>query len=98
MISCIRDRPTFFAERLKNSMAGLGTRDSTLIRVIVTRSEVLILFSLKNEHVHQYLNFFQIDLVQIKERYLQLYRRSLVDDIRGDTSGDYKRILLALVK
>jgi hypothetical protein len=40
LITCIRDRPTFFAERIHKSIEGLGTKDSTLIRVIVTRSEV----------------------------------------------------------
>ncbi|CAF1156894.1 unnamed protein product [Rotaria sordida] len=78
LISCIRDRPSFFAERINNAVRGLGTNDSTLIRVIVTRSE--------------------IDLAQIKERYQQMYNRSLAQDVRGDTSGDYKRILLSIIK
>ncbi|CAF3209884.1 unnamed protein product [Rotaria socialis] len=78
LISCIRDRPTFFAERIHKAVSGLGTRDSTLIRVIVTRSE--------------------IDLAQIKQRYQHLYNRSLAQDVGGDTSGDYKRILLSIVK
>ncbi|CAF1368233.1 unnamed protein product [Rotaria sp. Silwood1] len=78
LISCIRDRPTFFAERLHKAIAGLGTRDSTLIRVIVSRSE--------------------IDLAQIKQRYQQLHNRPLAQAVGGDTSGDYKRILLAIIK
>ena len=40
LITCIRDRPAFFAERLHKAISGLGTRDSALIRVIITRSEV----------------------------------------------------------
>ncbi|CAF3992062.1 unnamed protein product [Adineta steineri] len=78
LITCIRDAPTFFAERIHKSIQGLGTRDSALIRVIVTRSE--------------------IDLAQIKQRYQQLYNRSLAQDVSGDTSGDYKRLLLSIVK
>ncbi|CAF0859870.1 unnamed protein product [Adineta ricciae] len=78
LIACIRDRPTFFAERIHQAVEGLGTRDSTLIRVIVTRSE--------------------IDLAQVKQRYQQMYNRSLAQDISGDTSGDYKRLLLSIVK
>jgi hypothetical protein len=40
LVTCIRDRPTFFAKRIHKAISGLGTDDSTLIRVIVTRSEV----------------------------------------------------------
>ncbi len=47
LVTCVRDRPTFFAERLHKAISGLGTKDSTLIRVIVSRSEVN--FKLKNK-------------------------------------------------
>jgi len=35
-----KDSSAFFAERLYNSMKGAGTNDSTLIRLVITRSEV----------------------------------------------------------
>ena len=37
-----KDPVAFFAERLYKSMKGLGTDDDSLIRIIVTRSEVSI--------------------------------------------------------
>jgi len=40
VIRCIRNRPAFFAKRLYNSMAGMGTTDRQLIRILVTRCEV----------------------------------------------------------
>lgn len=40
IVKSIRNRPAFFAELLYNSMRGIGTRDTDLIRLIVTRSEI----------------------------------------------------------
>lgn len=58
-------------------MKGMGTDDTTLIRVIVSRSEV--------------------DLVQIKEEFLRMYQKTLATMIKGDTSGDYRKMLLKIV-
>ncbi|XP_072439055.1 annexin A7-like [Chiloscyllium punctatum] len=40
IVQCVVNRPAFFAEKLYKAMKGVGTSDSTLIRCIVTRSEV----------------------------------------------------------
>ncbi|KAK4821236.1 hypothetical protein QYF61_016535 [Mycteria americana] len=77
ILQCALNRPAFFAERLYYSMKGAGTDDSTLIRIIVTRSE--------------------IDLVQIKQMFAQMYQKTLATMIASDTSGDYRRLLLAIV-
>uniref|UniRef100_A0A8C3CNK1 Annexin n=1 Tax=Cairina moschata TaxID=8855 RepID=A0A8C3CNK1_CAIMO len=77
ILQCALNRPAFFAERLYYSMKGAGTDDSTLIRIIVTRSE--------------------IDLVQIKQVFSQMYQKTLASMISSDTSGDYRRLLLAIV-
>jgi annexin A7/11 len=39
IVECVRNRAAFFAKLLNGTMKGLGTRDSDLIRLIVTRSE-----------------------------------------------------------
>ena len=36
----IKCRPMYFAERLYKAMKGLGTDDSTLIRIVASRAEV----------------------------------------------------------
>ena len=35
-----KNRPEYFADKLYHAMKGAGTHDSTLIRIIVSRSEV----------------------------------------------------------
>ncbi|KAI4888313.1 hypothetical protein NFI96_017612 [Prochilodus magdalenae] len=76
VVKCIKDTPTYFAERLHKAMKGLGTKDRTLIRIMVSRSEV--------------------DMLDIRQAYIRKYGKSLYTDISGDTSGDYKKLLLKL--
>ncbi|XP_023657830.1 annexin A4-like [Paramormyrops kingsleyae] len=44
IVSCIRKKPAFFAEQLYKSMKGAGTADSTLIRIMVSRAEVDMMY------------------------------------------------------
>lgn len=39
----------------------------------------------------------EIDMIKIKEEYSKVSKSSLVDDIIGDTSRDYKNFLLTLL-
>ncbi|XP_053609556.1 annexin B10 isoform X5 [Plodia interpunctella] len=77
IVECVESAPAWFATRLRNAMQGMGTNDRTLIRIIVSRSE--------------------IDLGAIKREYERLYDKTLESEIRGETSGDYKRALVALL-
>ncbi|KAL0973702.1 hypothetical protein UPYG_G00209820 [Umbra pygmaea] len=76
IVQCIRSVPMYFAKRLYKSMKGLGTQDNTLIRIMISRSE--------------------IDMLDIRECFRMRYEKSLYNMIKEDTSGDYKRTLLAL--
>lgn len=76
VVKCIKNTPAYFAERLHKAMKGAGTKDTTLIRIMVSRSEV--------------------DMLDIRQEYLKAYGKSLYTDISGDTSGDYKKLLLKL--
>nr|XP_046258367.1 annexin A11a isoform X2 [Scatophagus argus] len=74
VVKCIKNTPAYFAERLYKAMKGAGTKDRTLIRIMVSRSE--------------------IDMLDIRQEYVKNYGKSLYTDISGDTSGDYKKLLL----
>ncbi|XP_074531863.1 annexin A11a isoform X1 [Halichoeres trimaculatus] len=74
VVKCIKNTPAYFAERLYKAMKGAGTKDRTLIRIMVSRSEV--------------------DMLDIRQEYVKNYGKSLYTHISGDTSGDYKKLLL----
>ena len=73
----IRDTPSYFAQAIHKAISGTGTNDKTLIRLLVSRSE--------------------IDLHSIKKEYEVIYNKSLEKAIKGDTSGYYEKMLLALI-
>ncbi|XP_063804138.1 annexin A2-like isoform X2 [Pseudophryne corroboree] len=43
LVAVAKDTPLYFADRLYNAMKGLGTQDSDLIRILISRSEVDLL-------------------------------------------------------
>uniref|UniRef100_A0A4W4FUK1 Annexin n=1 Tax=Electrophorus electricus TaxID=8005 RepID=A0A4W4FUK1_ELEEL len=53
IVRCVKSKPAFFAERLHKSMKGLGTTDSILIRVMVSRCEIDML-DIKTEFLKMY--------------------------------------------
>ena len=77
LLKVLINPPSYFAERIHDSLKGIGTNDTKLIRNIVSRCE--------------------IDMPQIKQCYRSMYGRDLLSDVRGDTSGDYKKILSGLI-
>ncbi|KAF2352136.1 Annexin repeat, partial [Trinorchestia longiramus] len=53
VVMSIENTPQFFAHCLHDAMRGLGTKDDTLIRIIVTRAEV-DLGNIKHEYQRMY--------------------------------------------
>ena len=77
IVNYLRDPAGYFASRIRESVEGIGTCDSKLVRVIVSRCEV--------------------DLGNIVQAYRRIYGRDMMADVRDDTSGNYKKILTALI-
>lgn len=66
------------AKLLNDAMAGLGTNEGQLIRVIC-----------------------QLDIPerkQVKEAYMRMFGRDLVDHIKSETSGDFKKALVCMLE
>lgn len=78
IVKCVYSPPFYFAEKLYNSIKGLGTNDRVVKRVIVSRCER--------------------DLELIKQEYLDKYKMTLASAIQSDTSGNYRKALLAIVQ
>ncbi|XP_054832233.1 annexin A6 isoform X2 [Eublepharis macularius] len=76
IVRSVKNKQAFFADKLYKSMKGAGTDDRTLIRIIVSRSE--------------------IDLLNIRREFWDIYDKSLYHMIEKDTSGDYRKALLAI--
>lgn len=38
----------------------------------------------------------EIDMPQIKQYYKQIIKKDMLEDIKGDTSGDYRKLLIEL--
>ncbi len=66
----------YFAKSIYKAIKGLGTDDSTLIRILVSRGEV--------------------DMNRIKQFYKLNYKKDMIEDIKGNTSGDYQKLLVKL--
>jgi len=77
IVNVSRSVPGYLALCLKDTMEGLGTDNTRLIRLIVSRSE--------------------IDMQQIKKAFNLMYKKPLADWIEEDTSGDFKKVLLAML-
>jgi len=77
IVQCSRNVHEFFADALNKSMKGLGTDETALTRIIVSRAED--------------------DLEDIKACYLEKYKKTLKKHVEEETSGDYRKLLVAII-
>lgn len=64
IVRCVKNKPGFFAEQLYTSMKGLGTDDRTLIRILISRSEIdliQIMEEFENKYRKKLIDFIHDD-------------------------------------
>ena len=66
-----------------------ATRINDAIKGLGTKDKLLIRVIVTRD---------EIDMPMIKRYYKQLYGKDMIDDIKKDTSGDYKRLLVELIE
>ncbi|CAJ0941703.1 unnamed protein product [Ranitomeya imitator] len=73
LVAVIKDTPLYFADRLYSAVKGLGTDDSTLIRILISRSEVDLL-SIRVAYRRKYGKSLYSTIQDTSRAYLQDYR------------------------
>lgn len=61
VVKSVRDKSAYFAKRLHESMAGFGTNDSALIRIVATRCEIDMV-EIKNAYISMYGKSLEADI------------------------------------
>lgn len=73
-VKSVRDKSVFFAKRLHESMAGFGTNDRALVRIVATRCEIDMV-DIKNAYMSMYGKSLEADIsVRIIEYYYYVFK------------------------
>jgi annexin A7/11 len=86
----------YYAKLLHDAIQGLGTDEEALIEVLCTSSN----YAIKTiQAVYEKGDFWKnlmYQTIKINVSFVLDYGRRLEDDIKGDTSGHFKRLLVAM--
>ncbi|KAJ0047399.1 hypothetical protein NL108_002093, partial [Boleophthalmus pectinirostris] len=87
---------------LKKAIEGLGTTEKTLIEVLTQRSNaqrqlIAQAYEKATGRVKDKIIYLRLDRHVSMLTFIFLFLQKLVDDLKGDTSGDFEDVLVALV-
>ncbi|XP_075066178.1 annexin A6 isoform X2 [Mixophyes fleayi] len=87
VVKCIRSIKDYFASRLYKSMKGMGTQDNTLIRIMVSRSEIDMMDIRESFRTHYEKSLYSM----IKNDTSGEYKKALLNLCGGDddAAGEY---------
>lgn len=68
-VKSVKDKSSYFAKRLHESMSGFGTNDRALIRIVATRCEIDMV-DIKNAYMSMYGKSLEADIAVIIMFYL----------------------------
>lgn len=84
IVDCIQSQTTYFAKQLHKAMAGIGTNDNTLIRIIVSRSEI-DLGNIKKEYERLYNKTLES---AVRSETSGDFKKALLNLIAGNIPGN----------
>ncbi|KAJ0015429.1 hypothetical protein NQD34_009049 [Periophthalmus magnuspinnatus] len=101
----VKDNPSFKVDEdvsaLKKAIEGLGTTEKTLIEVLTQRSNaqrqlIAQAYEKATGRVTEILNL-RLERYAFRLTFIFIFFQKLVDDLKGDTQGDFEDVLVALV-
>lgn len=76
IVECVQSPPAYFANRIHKAVAGMGTDDVTLIRIIISRSEI-DLGTVKAEYERIY-NKTLLSAVEVGQNFISILKTSVI--------------------
>ena len=96
MLNCLKNQWQDWELKMLNSFIGLSPLLLILLMFLLYTDEIAFVIILFNRLVRAHWNPSRLEA--IKTAYKQRYGKTLEARVKGETSGDYQKLLVAIVK